>query len=341
MDHIITQYFETCTPSIILAVDLITGIYRSKKVSSSVLAMHVSGAASVSSKQRRIERMYRNNYVEKSFLLDAIQKMFGNGSFILSLDRTNWKFGKKSINALGAFATRGDIGSLIDIKMLDNKGGNSNSDTRIEMVAQVVERYGKDSIESILGDREFFSFDFAIWLDKQDLPYAIRVKENLQFVQPYLKRPTAEGKTYKNIEITDNDGTKIKCDLSIKKLKDEYLIIASRKVANPLEIYRKRWSIERFFKMLKTGGFNLEDSKLTHPNRMETLFLLCSIAYLLCVKTGVYRHNNVTKMRYKKRDNCYEYSYFRWGLNWLQEMIAMGNDNLNSIIDQMFNNITI
>ena len=116
-------------------------------------------------------------------------------------------------------------------------------------------------------------------------------------------------------------------------------IIVSRNVASPLKAYRKRWDSERFFRMLKTGGFNLEDSKLTHPKRMETLFLFCSIAYLLCVIVGIYRHNNVTKIRFKKRDKCYEYSYFRWGLDWMQEMMIKGVDLFNRWLFKVFTSL--
>lgn len=339
MDDIVLQYFPIGTPAIALAADLIQGIYKSRKVSSSALAMYVSGDASVSSKQRRIERMYQHHYIDTTSLLDAISKMFGKERFVLSLDRTNWKYGQKSINTLSAYAVKGDVGSLVGIEMLDNKGGNSSTKIRIEIVKQVIERYGHASIEMILGDREFFSLEFAAWLDKEDLSYAIRVKENLSFIQPYLNNPTAKGHTYRNVEITDDNDTTIKCDVSVKRLKDEYLIIVSRNVASPLKAYRKRWDIERFFRMLKTGGFNLEDSKLTHPKRMETLFLFCSIAYLLCVIVGIYRHNNVTKIRFKKRDKCYEYSYFRWGLDWMQEMMIKGVALFNRWLFKIFTSL--
>ena len=103
-------------------------------------------------------------------------------------------------------------------------------------------------------------------------------------MHPYLAGGTKKGKAFKNILISSINGTELRGDLSVKKLDGEYLILVSHKVNNPLKEYRQRWSIERFFKMLKTGGLNVEDAKMVDPKRIEILFLLCGIAYLICVK---------------------------------------------------------
>lgn len=336
MKERIQQSFEIRTPKVELAVDLIIGIYRSREVSSTSLARHVCTEAETASKLRRIERFYQQEYIDSESLINAIRRMYGEKKFRLSLDRTNWEFGKKELNAFAAFASRGNTGSLINIKMLDNKGGNSCSDDRIEIIEGIVKQYGKDSILSILGDREFYSLKFAGWLKREGIGFAIRVKENLDFVQAYLKGATVKGKTFKGVIAGTYEEVEVRCDLSIKKLKDEYLIIASNRVARPLEEYRGRWGIERFFKMLKTGGFNIESTKITDPDRLEILFLLCSMAYLICVKMGVYRHEQIKKMRKKPRDGCYEYSFFRWGLDWLRELIFPDIHHLNTLLANVF-----
>lgn len=262
--------------------------------------------------------------------------MFGKEKFILSLDRTNWEFGTSSINAFAAFASRGEVGSLLNLKMLDNKGGNSKSRDRIELAMAVVNNYGKESIENILGDREFFSLEFVAWLTEKELPYTLRVRENLEFLQPYLRLMKSKVAVFKNIAIGIYDGIEIRGDLSIKKLKNEYLILVSRKVRDPFVQYLKRWAIERFFKMLKTGGLNIESTKITDSKRLAILFLLCSIAYLVCVKIGVYRHLKIKKMRWKKISKCYEYSYFRWGLDWLKDLITRQSTTIKSLTTHIF-----
>jgi len=330
------QYFEISSPEIQLAVELIIGISRSKQVGATALSPYVSGDAKVSSKERKIERFYSEDYVKKSFLLGAIRNMFGDEKFVLSLDRTNWEFGESDINVFAAFASRNRVGSLLDLKMLDNKGGNSSSEDRIELLKKVIKSYCKKSIEIVLGDREFFSIKFAKWLDEKEIPYAIRLRENLEFIQPYLKFATKKGVYFANAVIISDTGEELLCDLSIKVLENEYLIVASKWVEKPLAAYRKRWEIERFFKMLKTGGLNLESSKMTIASRLEKLILMCSIAYLMCVKIGVFLHKNIKAMRWKKKDRCYEYSFFRYGLDWLKERFLNKITELIALITLIF-----
>lgn len=105
MRNSILQNFEISTPEIELATDLIMGIYDSRQVGSTSLSAYISGDASIASKQRRIERFYSKAYIDSEYLLGAIKKMFGAKKFVLSFDRTNWEFGKSSINAFAAFAS--------------------------------------------------------------------------------------------------------------------------------------------------------------------------------------------------------------------------------------------
>jgi hypothetical protein len=304
MKNKILQQFEISTPEIELAVDLIIGLTQGRQTSSTALAGYLPGSIDLSSKIRKIERFYSKAYVDSNSLLNAIQKMFGEGKFKLVLDRTNWEFGNSDINAFVAFASRGEIGTIIGLKMLENNGGNSNGEERIELAKEIIERCGIEKIKVLLGDREFLSIKFAAWLIAAGLPFAIRAKENLEFVQPYLRHATKAGKMFRDVVLGKHEGLEIRCDVSIKKLADEYLIVVSHKVNSPLQEYKNRWCIERFFRMLKTGGFNIENTKITDPQRLMILFLMCSIAYLLCAKIGVYRHDKVRKMKWKRLNKC-------------------------------------
>jgi len=87
--------------------------------------------------------------------------------------------------------------------------------------------------------------------------------------------------------------------------------------------------------MLKTGVLNIESTKMVDPKRIEILFLLCGIAYLICVKMGAYRHQKVRVIRKKIQYKCHEYSYFRWGIDWLKELIIQGSDITKRLAGQM------
>ncbi len=180
----------------------------------------------------------------------------------------------------------------------------------------------------MLCDREFFSLEFANYLIDRDIPFVIRVKENLNVVQPLIKSLGNTTKTLKHQLIGQFRNKDIVADISTKKLAGEYLITVSYKVDNPLKLYRKRWDIECFFKSIKTAGFNIENTKITHLERLKTLFTLCAVAYLACFTLGQYRHYNETPKKFKKTLNCYQFSFFRYALDWITELIFTAANQL-------------
>ena len=50
--------------------------------------------------------------------------------------------------------------------------------------------------------------------------------------------------------------------------------------------YKLRWGIETLFKSLKTGGFNLEDTHIIDPDRLEVLLSVVAITYTIASKLG-------------------------------------------------------
>ena len=50
--------------------------------------------------------------------------------------------------------------------------------------------------------------------------------------------------------------------------------------------YGARWAIEPTFSDFKSRGFELEDSQLEHPERLERLILIMALAMPWCVRVG-------------------------------------------------------
>ena len=55
------------------------------------------------------------------------------------------------------------------------------------------------------------------------------------------------------------------------------------------QIYQLRWSIECTFSSMKTRGFDLERSAMTLADRLERLFGLVTLAWVCCLRVGVWR----------------------------------------------------
>jgi len=84
----------------------------------------------------------------------------------LTLDRTNWRWGKKNINILVLAVVYKGIAIPIYWLLL-NKRGNSNTRERIALLKRFIKHFGKTRIIRLLADREFIGKDWFAWLKQE------------------------------------------------------------------------------------------------------------------------------------------------------------------------------
>jgi hypothetical protein len=100
------------------------------------------------------------------------------GKFDLSLDRSNWKYGKKEINYL-VLSWRINRHISIPLMFIElDKAGNSNTAERLDLLGKFNNVFGFNRIKSLAVDREFIGTKWFKELHKHNIPYFIRVKEN-------------------------------------------------------------------------------------------------------------------------------------------------------------------
>ena len=96
----------------------------------------------------------------------------------------------------------------------------------------------------------------------------------------------------------------------------ELVIIATQEhPETALADYKERWQIETLFACLKTRGFCLEATHLTHPERLEKLFAFLAIAVSWAHLIGEWLHEikPITLKSHGRRAN----SLVRYGLDYL------------------------
>ncbi|WP_341754556.1 transposase [Candidatus Tisiphia endosymbiont of Dioctria rufipes] len=98
--------------------------------------------------------------------------------WLLALDRTNWKFGKLDINILVLSICHNGIAIPIMWDMLA-KTGTSNSSERQKLIDRFLKSFGVEKILSLLGDREFIGDGWLKFLADRNIPFYVRIKENL------------------------------------------------------------------------------------------------------------------------------------------------------------------
>ena len=77
---------------------------------------------------------------------------------------------------------------------------------------------------------------------------------------------------------------------------DQMILITTNRPKKAVERYRKRWKIETMFADLKSRGFNLENSRMTEPKKLDVLLSLVAIAYVWVCATVA---ENTSKCRLK------------------------------------------
>jgi len=239
---------------------------------------------------RKIQRFFSDFTFDKTELIKIIIELsWIEWPYFLSMDRTNWKYWEQNINILTIGIVYWKTVIPIYWEMLD-KRWNSNQEERKEIMDKVIEvLWWKENISWLLADREFIWEDWFNYLISQDIPFWIRIKENLKVISDWKEVSILSlfrwlWKTAKFLpESVSMKWNKVY--LSWINNRWENLIVASnRKTNSAIAYYKKRWSIEVFFSYLKTTWFNFEDTHLKDLDKISKLVWILWIAVVWCHK---------------------------------------------------------
>ncbi|MGI9492471.1 MAG: IS4 family transposase, partial [Geminicoccaceae bacterium] len=270
---------------------LIIGLVNARTVNLSHLAAQCPGDAKVSSSYRRLQRFFQFVTLDGDWLAKAVIKLLKlRAPWVLCIDRTNWSIGCLEVNILMlAIATRRFRIPLM-WTILD-KAGSSNQDERIALMQRYLSLFGAASIAWFLADREFIGAQWLRFLLKNNVLFAIRVKENSRvclengrcYQLKSLLRKSAGLKRLRKRRgrlLTMDEDLGLPLRFAAKRLKTgELLIVATNGPAkNALNAYRRRWQIECLFGDSKTRGFNMEDTRLTLPKKLDTLLVVVTLS---------------------------------------------------------------
>jgi len=320
----------------------VLGVLAVCTVTLSKIATTFSGGILLASRQKRLQRfvawLANQQGFQMAFGKLVLKQLIGQ-KLILSIDRTNWKFGKSHINFLvvGVWFE----GVSIPIYWVNlGAAGNSSTSLRIETFKQLLNVISVSDIQWFLADREFIGEEWFKYLIEVQIPFAIRIKDNVW-------ARTQRGKYHKSRKVADHflnikqGKTKtIKrctiygCTLNLAAcLSSEGDLVVIATNWNPrfaVKTYKQRWSIETLFSCLKGRGFNFEDTHIVEPRRGEALLFVLSLAFFWSMRIG-------TDSIRKKPLNLATHgrvrvSIFRRGLNLLRECIIQLHTMLETLI---------
>lgn len=324
---------------------MIISLIENCSVSSKNMALGIKGKAKHSSRNQRIYRFFRDQVFNYDQVAKFILGIFSSNNYIIALDRTCWKFGKKDINILFLVIVIGKISVPIYWYPLDH-GGACSSWLMEEIMMRFIGNFGVHKIKYLLADREFMSKDWLNFLIRKQLKFAIPLRKDMLIrIKDSLQTKPVGGsfnylKPFEYIEVEAVLwGHPIKLS-AYKNDKNELMVVAASGDidVNVFALYKCRWSIERLFKHLKSSGFDIEKSHITNPDRFVKLVAVCAIACAIIIKNGLIQNQlKPIRIRTRKTKPKQLVSFFTYGLdhirNCLKQLKIKAKGLLKRILD--------
>jgi hypothetical protein len=303
---------------------LITALCKVQTVCFEQLAAAMDSPAQISSSLRRIQRFFAAFTIDKDPIAGLLFSLLPcKSNLIISIDRTNWQFGKTDINIFMLSVCYQGIAFPLLWKMLAKKG-NSNTKERTELMEKFVKLFGKGCIKAVVADREFIGKDWLGYLQGQRIPFHIRIRDNMWLHKPkgekirmsWILQGLKLKEVWHHPKLLYVDGVLVYVS-GMRLEGGEYLIVVSYdQQQQALAHYRQRWQIETMFKAFKTNGFNLEDTHLRDSERIDKLLVVVSIAFTWAYKAGIYVHEHVKPIAIKAHHRKAQ-SFFKYGLRFI------------------------
>ena len=311
------------------------------------LAAHVNSPASVDSVRRRFYRFFQYVALDGTAAARVVVAMLGlhGKPWVLAMDRTNWEFGRTSINILMVSVIWNGVGIPLIWRLLPSSGCSSTQ-ARTDLLDQLQATFPDLQVARLLGDREFIGDAWMAYLVRQKIPFVLRLREN-QYVRRHGYAPMAIAGIARPLRPGEKTALKGWCRLGaadeaplvrivvLRLATGEVLALACSGRPKPaLAAYRQRWTIESLFGTLKTRGFSMEATHLKDHRKLSTLLAVMALAVALAVKTGrAATRLSPIPIKAHGRRAC---SVFALGLTRLRRLFAKhGREQVFPLIDSL------
>lgn len=148
------------------------------------LAAAMPADAKRDSNMRRLQRFLSQYALNLDLIAQMIFSLLPvRDKLVLSMDRTNWKFGDFNINILMLGVTYKGIAFPLIFSLMP-KRGNSKWTERKALVERFGRLFGYDCVDCLVADREFIGKEWIGWLNSMRIRYYIRIRQNFWIVNP-------------------------------------------------------------------------------------------------------------------------------------------------------------
>jgi hypothetical protein len=304
---------------------LIVSILRNRTVNLVKLSSEASGDLKAESLYRR----FQNFFLHFAMPFDDIARLVvaklpkPEGGWVLSMDRTNWKYGRTHLNLLVVAIVVHKVAIPVVWKALPRatKCGNSKAAHRINLMKRLLRILPAAEVKALTMDREFIGKSWLQWLEDQEVGYVVRIKGNT-----LVDGLPASGRRTKSPRRREIWGFALffsGCSIQGSNTRDDFLFLASNRFhgKEALALYRRRWGIEQVFSHFKKRGFDLETTHMSDPRKIEKLFGVLTLAFIFSYGWGCEMKQKTTLTAPQKKK-----SIFRLGLDRIAQLFTHRED---------------
>jgi hypothetical protein len=336
---------ETVRPHVDLSKDrtetlamIVVGMVSARTVNLSHLACERPGKVRLASTYRRLQRFFQHVRLEQDWAAPVVEKLCGlkeSNRWYLALDRTQWQVGGRDVNYLVLAAVTRRFRVPLMWTMIDGRGC-SDTGQRIDLMRRYLDLFGVESIRFLLADREFVGREWMDFLSENNVPFAIRVRGDMRVttdqghdltLDAHL-RGRGRGRTLKGWLGAGRNRGCHRLSFAAKPIDGEWLVVATNgDHRKALDAYAKRWAIETLFGDTKTRGLNIEDTRLTDPEKLALLMALVALAIAWAARIAKDKLGTLWPKR--KAHGYLERSWFRTGFDLIRKLLR--SDPLQAI----------
>lgn len=277
------------------------------------LAAAMPADAKRNSNMRRLQRFLSQYALNLDLMARMIFSLLPvRDKLVLSMDRTNWKFGDFNINILMLGVTYKGIAFPLIFSLMP-KRGNSKWTERKELMERFGRMFGYECVDCLVADREFIGKEWFGWLNSMGIRYYIRIRQNFRIINPKSGERIRAWHLFNSVRL----GEVLVYD-KLYVLNGEYVYLAGARLKNSrgvpelqilvcfnhpqyaIETYKERWQIETLFRAMKSSGFNIEDTHLRDMERISRLVAMVCVALAWAYLVGEHKDMNVKKIRIMK-----------------------------------------
>jgi hypothetical protein len=337
LQHILQEHIGWHKARRDLFACFILALLKMRTVNLTQVALALNPKALAASNYRRIQRFLADFTIDFRLIARLMLALTPQKTdFIVTIDRTNWQFGTTPINIfMVGIAYRG-LSFPIIWKLLGKKG-ISSSEERIELMRRFLGIVSPDLVRAVVADREFIGHRWLAFLEKQGLPFVVRIRQNTLIGS--ARRANPAHVIFRSLPVGYSQVLRgkryvygLRLFVIAARLHDELLIVLTPdQPRKALRLYAQRWQIETLFGALKSRGFNVEQTHLTARNRIEKLLAIMAISFAWAYLVGDWLDRQVRPIPVKSHGRRAQ-SVFRYGLDHLRCVLL----NIEAMLEEFF-----